>query len=198
MPVLICLREKLWTRTYSIRDQVPTCPVFTRAKIKTRFGISKNLPSHKYNATKENFREHVLSAKSSHCILAEVPTPYFTMTLSFFLSFFSLFFFFFLSFPSSFFLSRGFNLQSWQLNKYDLFWFIFSFSQAWVPISIPPPKKKEKKKKKKRKEKKKREKRKKKPDLFWFVLFFFKLVFHFESCTLHFPKNKTTTKKKTK
>ena len=38
MPVLICLREKLWTRIYSIGDQVPTCPVFTRAKIKSRFG----------------------------------------------------------------------------------------------------------------------------------------------------------------
>ena len=39
MPVLICLRQKLWTRTYSIGDQVPTCPVFTRAKIRSRFGI---------------------------------------------------------------------------------------------------------------------------------------------------------------
>ena len=46
MPGLICLREKLWTRTYSIGDQVPTCPVFTRAKIKSRFGILVNLPSH--------------------------------------------------------------------------------------------------------------------------------------------------------
>ena len=45
MPGLICLREKLWTRTYSIGDQVPTCPVFTRAKIKSRFGILVNLPS---------------------------------------------------------------------------------------------------------------------------------------------------------
>ena len=45
MPVLICLREKLWTRTYFTRDQVPTCPVFTRAKIKSRFGILKNLLS---------------------------------------------------------------------------------------------------------------------------------------------------------
>ena len=36
MPVLICLREKLWTRTY-IGDQVPTCPVFTRAKNKVPF-----------------------------------------------------------------------------------------------------------------------------------------------------------------
>ena len=27
---------------------MPTCPVFTRAKIKSRFGILKNLPSHKY------------------------------------------------------------------------------------------------------------------------------------------------------
>ena len=26
-------------RTYSVGDQVPTCPVFTRAKIKSRFGI---------------------------------------------------------------------------------------------------------------------------------------------------------------
>ena len=39
MPVLICLREKVWTRTYYIGEQVPTCPVFTRAKIKSRFGI---------------------------------------------------------------------------------------------------------------------------------------------------------------
>ena len=38
--------KKLWTRTYSTRDQVPTCPVFTREKIKSRFGILKNLPSH--------------------------------------------------------------------------------------------------------------------------------------------------------
>ena len=38
MPVLICRREKLWTRTYSTGDQVPTCPVFTRAKIKSRLG----------------------------------------------------------------------------------------------------------------------------------------------------------------
>ena len=37
MPVLICLREKLWTRTYYVGDQVPTCPVFTRAKIKVLF-----------------------------------------------------------------------------------------------------------------------------------------------------------------
>ena len=42
MPGLICLREKLWTRTYSVGDQVPTCPVFTRAKIKSRFGILVN------------------------------------------------------------------------------------------------------------------------------------------------------------
>ena len=46
MPALICLRKKLWTRTYSTRDQVSTCPVFTRAKVKSRFGILKNLPSH--------------------------------------------------------------------------------------------------------------------------------------------------------
>ena len=32
-------------RTYSVGDQVPTCPVFTRAKIKSRFGILVNLPS---------------------------------------------------------------------------------------------------------------------------------------------------------
>ena len=37
MPVLICLREKLWTRTYYIGDQVPTCPVLTRVKIKVLF-----------------------------------------------------------------------------------------------------------------------------------------------------------------
>ena len=45
MPVLICPREKLWTRTYSVGDLVPTCSVFTRAKIKSRFGILVNLPS---------------------------------------------------------------------------------------------------------------------------------------------------------
>ena len=32
-------------RTYSVGDQVPTCPVFTRAKIKSRFRILVNLPS---------------------------------------------------------------------------------------------------------------------------------------------------------
>ena len=32
-------------RTYSVGDQVPTCPVFTRAKIKSRFGILVDLPS---------------------------------------------------------------------------------------------------------------------------------------------------------
>ena len=49
MPVLICLREKLWTRTYSTRDQVPTFPVFTRAKIKPHFGDkSKFFASHKH------------------------------------------------------------------------------------------------------------------------------------------------------
>ena len=46
MPVLICLRERLWTRTYSIRDQVPTCPVFTRAKIKPRSGIKVKFSRH--------------------------------------------------------------------------------------------------------------------------------------------------------
>ena len=39
MPVLTCLREKLWTGLISVGDQVPTRPVFTRAKIKSRFGI---------------------------------------------------------------------------------------------------------------------------------------------------------------
>ena len=37
MPGLICLREKLWARTYSIGDQVPTCP---------RSGIKVNLSRH--------------------------------------------------------------------------------------------------------------------------------------------------------
>ena len=39
MPVLICLRKELWTGLISVGDQVPTCPVFTRAKIKSRLGI---------------------------------------------------------------------------------------------------------------------------------------------------------------
>ena len=39
-------KKNLWKRTYSIRDQVPTCPVFTRVKIKPCFGILVNLPSH--------------------------------------------------------------------------------------------------------------------------------------------------------
>ena len=38
--------KKPWTRTYSTRDQVPTCPVFTRAKIKPRSGIKVNLSRH--------------------------------------------------------------------------------------------------------------------------------------------------------
>ena len=54
MPVLICLREKLWTRTYSTRDQVPTCPVFTRAKIKPRFGIKVNSSRHNTYYNKDN------------------------------------------------------------------------------------------------------------------------------------------------
>ena len=37
--------EKNWARTYSIGDQVPTCAVFTRAKIKSRYGILVDLPS---------------------------------------------------------------------------------------------------------------------------------------------------------
>ena len=36
---------KLWTRTYSTRDQVPVGPIFTRAKIKSRSWSLKNLPS---------------------------------------------------------------------------------------------------------------------------------------------------------
>ena len=48
MPVLIWLREELWTGLISVGDQVPTCPVFTRAKIKSRFGILVNLPSHHF------------------------------------------------------------------------------------------------------------------------------------------------------
>ena len=45
MPVLICLRKEHWTGLISVGDQVPTCPVFTRAKIKSRLGILVNLPS---------------------------------------------------------------------------------------------------------------------------------------------------------
>ena len=37
--------RKTLNRNYSVGDQVPTCPVFTRAKIKSRFGILVNLPS---------------------------------------------------------------------------------------------------------------------------------------------------------
>ena len=44
MPVLICLRKELWTGLISVGDQVPTCPVFTRAKIKFRLGILINFP----------------------------------------------------------------------------------------------------------------------------------------------------------
>ena len=39
-------KKKIWTRTYSTRDQVPTCPVFTRAKIKPRFGIKVKFSRH--------------------------------------------------------------------------------------------------------------------------------------------------------
>ena len=51
IPHIICQflyawEKKLWTRTYSTRDQVPTCPVFTRAKIKPRFGIKVNSSRH--------------------------------------------------------------------------------------------------------------------------------------------------------
>ena len=44
MPVLICLRKELWTGLISVGDQVPTYPVFTRAKIKSRLGILINFP----------------------------------------------------------------------------------------------------------------------------------------------------------
>ena len=44
MPVLICLRKELWTGLISVGDQVATCPVFTRAKIKSRLGILINFP----------------------------------------------------------------------------------------------------------------------------------------------------------
>ena len=44
MPVLICLRRELWTGLISVGDQVPTCPVFTRAKIKSCLGILVNFP----------------------------------------------------------------------------------------------------------------------------------------------------------
>ena len=44
MPVLICLRKELWTGLISVGDQVPTCPVFTRAKIKSHLGILVNFP----------------------------------------------------------------------------------------------------------------------------------------------------------
>ena len=58
MPGLICLREKLWTRTYSIGDQVPTCPVFTRAKIKVPFwDFSQFAVTHCYVNLSTNFRE---------------------------------------------------------------------------------------------------------------------------------------------
>ena len=38
--------RKTLNRTYSVGDQVPTCPVFTRAKIKSRPGILVNFASH--------------------------------------------------------------------------------------------------------------------------------------------------------
>ena len=43
MPEKKTLNEDLF---YKGSSQVPTCPVFTRAKIKSRFGIFVNLPSH--------------------------------------------------------------------------------------------------------------------------------------------------------
>ena len=71
MPVLICLREKLWTRTYSIGDQVPTCPVFTRAKIKSRFGILVNLPSQKQGQTQK--RHSLMDAYTWRWLLMKMP-----------------------------------------------------------------------------------------------------------------------------
>ena len=44
--------RKTLNRTYSVGDQVPTCPVFTRAKIKSRFGIFDNFAS-QYRLGKE-------------------------------------------------------------------------------------------------------------------------------------------------
>ena len=45
-PFLYAWEKKLWTRTYSTRDQVPTCPIFTRAKIKPRSGIKVKFSRH--------------------------------------------------------------------------------------------------------------------------------------------------------
>ena len=56
MPVLIRLRKELWTGLISVGDQVPTCPVFTRAKIKSRLGILDNLPS-QYSLSLSQFKE---------------------------------------------------------------------------------------------------------------------------------------------
>ena len=74
MPGLICLREKLWTRTYSIGDQVPTCPVFTRAKIKSRFRILVNLPSQSFHNIHLFPFNHVTAYAYLHrCVLCREP-----------------------------------------------------------------------------------------------------------------------------
>ena len=67
--------EKLWTRTYSTRDQVPTCHVFTRAKIKSRFGILKNLPSHFILVPQSLF----FSRMNGFCFLLEVSGNCYTL-----------------------------------------------------------------------------------------------------------------------
>ena len=41
---------------------MPTCPVFTRAKIKSRFGILKNLPSHYVEVLRE-FRKRFIGKR---------------------------------------------------------------------------------------------------------------------------------------
>ena len=46
--------RKTLNRTYSVGDQVPTCPVFTRAKIKSRFGILVDLPSQYHKEVMKN------------------------------------------------------------------------------------------------------------------------------------------------
>ena len=61
MPVLICLREKLWTRTYYIGDQVPTCPVFTCVKIKvpfwdfSQFAVTMSFPKYQKGRCKQPY-----------------------------------------------------------------------------------------------------------------------------------------------
>ena len=73
-PMYFHLKKKK-TGLISVGDQVPTCPVFTRAKIKSRLGILVNLPSH-YNETKNKHSRSQIYGNGVHLYLVSLRLHY--------------------------------------------------------------------------------------------------------------------------